>query len=50
MNIYALIIGIVVALFVVIRFRKTSLERKKWVYPVFLATFPVYYWVFAVYA
>ncbi len=50
MNLYALIIGIVIAVYVIIRFRKTRLERKKWVYPVLLATFPVYYWVFAVYA
>ncbi len=49
MNYYALVIGVAVAVYVVIRFRKTRLEKKKWVYPVFLATFPVYYWVFAVY-
>ncbi len=50
MNYYALIIGIVIAVYIVVRFRKTRLEKKKWVYPAFLATFPVYYWVFAVYA
>ena len=50
MNFYALAIGIVIASYVIIRFRKTRLEKKKWIYPVFLATFPVYYWVFAVYA
>ena len=50
MNYYALIVGIAVALYVVMRFRKRKLERIKWVYPAFLATFPVYYWVFAIYA
>jgi len=50
MNYYALIIGIVIAVYIVVRFRQTRLEKKKWVYPAFLATFPVYYWVFAVYA
>lgn len=49
MNYYALVIGVAVAMYVVIRFRKTRLEKKKWVYPAFLASFPVYYWVFAVY-
>jgi len=48
MNYYALVIGIIIAIYVVIRFRRTRLEKKKWVYPAFLATFPVYYWVFAI--
>lgn len=50
MNLYALFFGVLIALFIIIRLRKTRLEKKKWVYPVLLATFPVYYWVFAVYA
>ena len=50
MNYYALIIGVVIAVYVVIRFKKTKLEKKKWVYPVLLSTFPVYYWVFAIYS
>lgn len=50
MNFYALFIGLVIATFVVLRLRKTGLEKKKWAYPAFLATFPVYYWVFAAYA
>ena len=49
MNYYALIIGIVIAVYVVIRLKKTKLEKKKWGYPVLLSTFPVYYWVFAIY-
>ena len=50
MNIYAFAIGIVIAVIVVLRFRARRLEKTKWAYPMFLATFPVYYWVFAVYA
>ena len=50
MNYYALIVGIAVAVYVVMRFKKRKLEKISWVYPAFLATFPVYYWVFAIYA
>ena len=50
MNLFALIAGIIVAIVVVIHFRKTKLERKVWVYPLLIATFPVYYWIFAIYA
>lgn len=49
MNPYALIAGIVIAIYVVMSFRKTKLEKRKWVYPLLLGTFPMYYWVFAVY-
>ena len=35
---------------VVLRFRARRLEKTKWAYPMFLATFPVYYWFFAAYA
>lgn len=49
-NVLALAIGIAVSLYVVIRFKKNGLEKKRWVYPALLATFPAYYWVFAVYA
>ena len=49
MNLYALVAGIVIAIYVVVRFRKTKLKKRKWVYPLFLATFPIYYWAFAVY-
>jgi hypothetical protein len=50
MNIYALVIGVVTAVFVVLFFKARGLEEAKWAYPVLLATFPVYYWVFAIYA
>lgn len=50
MNIYALTIGIFIAVIVVLQFRARRLEKTQWAYPMFLATFPVYYWAFAVYA
>jgi hypothetical protein len=49
MNLYALVAGFLVAVYVVVGFRKTKFERKKWVYPLLLASFPAYYWAFAVY-
>lgn len=48
-SLYALAVGIAIAIYVVVRFRKTKLEKRKWVYPLLLSTFPIYYWVFAVY-
>ena len=45
---FAVFSGILIAAYLVVSFRKTGLERKNWVYPAFLATFPLYYWVFAV--
>ncbi len=50
MNYYAFIAGIIISIYVVVRFKKTKLEKRKWAYPAFLATFPIYYWVFAIYA
>ena len=34
----------------VLLFKARGLEEAKWAYPVLLATFPVNYWVFAIYA
>lgn len=50
MNSYALAIGIFIAVIVVLRFRVKKLEKTKWAYPMLLATFPIYYWLFALYA
>jgi hypothetical protein len=50
MNIYALGIGTITAVFVALFFKAVRLENSRWAYPIFLATFPVYYWIFAVYA
>jgi len=47
MNVYALVFGLVLSILVVLWFRARRLERSKWAYPVLLATFPAYYWVFA---
>ncbi len=48
-NLYALAAGVAIAIYIVVMLRKTKLEKRKWVYPLLLATFPVYYWVFAIY-
>lgn len=50
MNLVALIIGLALATYAIARFRVTKLEKTKWVYPLLLATFPFYYFAFAVYA
>lgn len=49
MNLYALIIGIATVFFVIFRFKQSRLEYTKWAYPLLLATFPVYYFAFAIY-
>jgi hypothetical protein len=49
MNIYALAMGAVIALVVVMLFKVWDLEETKWAYPVLLAEFPVNYWSFAIY-
>lgn len=49
MNLYALTIGLVVVFYVIYRFKITRLEKTSWAYPLFMATFPVYYFVFALY-
>jgi hypothetical protein len=49
LNLYALLTGIAIAIFVVILFRRTRLENRKWLYPLLLATFPMYYFYFAIY-
>jgi hypothetical protein len=49
MNIYALAVGILSALVVVLLFKAWGLENTKWAYPVLLAEFPVNYWAFAIY-
>ena len=50
MNFVALIIGLTLATYAIVRFREIKLEKKKWVYPLLLATFPFYYFAFAIYA
>jgi hypothetical protein len=48
-NLYALAAGIAVAIIAVVTFRKMTPGKRKWGYPLLLSTFPIYYWVFAVY-
>ena len=50
MNPYALLIGAATAVIVVIHLRATKRENTRWAYPLLLATFPAFYWAFAVYA
>ena len=50
MNLIALITGLALAAFAVARLRVTGFEKKKWVYPLLLASFPFYYFAFAIYA
>lgn len=49
MNIYALAVGVVIAVVTVLLFKAWGLEEAKWAYPVLLAEFPVNYWIFAIY-
>ena len=49
MNIYALEIGIAIAVAVILLFKAWGLEKTKWAYPALLAEFPVNYWIFAIY-
>jgi len=49
MNLYALVIGIATVAFIIFRFKQSKLEYTKWAYPLLLASFPVYYFVFAIY-
>ena len=50
MNYIALIVGMFTVTYIIFRFKKTRLERTTWAYPMLLGSFPVYYFVFAVYA
>lgn len=50
MNIYALTTGIILTILIIFRFRATRLEKTPWAYPLLLASFPVYYFAFAIYS
>lgn len=50
MSFYALITGLVVISYVIVRFKHKRWEKTKWAYPLFLASFPFFYFAFAVYA
>lgn len=50
MNIFALIIGVLISIIVILRFKKTRLERSKFTYALLLFSFPFYYILFAIYS
>jgi hypothetical protein len=50
MNVYALAIGIIIGAFIIFRFRKSGLEKTRLAYPLLFASFPFYYFAFAIYA
>jgi hypothetical protein len=49
MNLLALIIGILVSLIIIVRFKKTRLEKSGFSYSLLLFTLPLYYFMFAIY-
>ena len=48
MNSYALLSGIGLGLLIITRFNQQRYQQKPRFYPLLLATFPLYYWLFAV--
>ncbi|UGA53648.1 hypothetical protein [Vibrio sp. VB16] len=50
MNNFALIIGVFIACFIIFRFKKVGYEKRRFAYPALLMSFPIYYWLFALYA
>lgn len=49
MNMIALIIGVLVSVIIIARFKKTRLESNRFSYALLLFTFPFYYFIFSVY-
>jgi hypothetical protein len=45
----ALIIGVLVAIIIILRFKQTRFESSKFAYSLLLITFPFYYLIFAIY-
>jgi len=50
LNIYALVTGVVTAVIIIFYFRRKKLEPAHLPYPILLASFPLYYFAFALYA
>jgi hypothetical protein len=50
MNVYALSIGVITAILIIWHFKRRKLEDAQLPYPILLSTFPLYYFVFAIYA
>ncbi|QSX40565.1 hypothetical protein [Shewanella cyperi] len=49
MNWYAFAVGIITAMLIMGHFKRTGLERGRLAYPLLLASFPCYYFAFALY-
>lgn len=50
MNLPALAFGLLVAVVLMLRFRRRGQEYSRWSYPLLLASFPAWYWAFALLA
>jgi hypothetical protein len=50
MKIYALLIGVITGILIIWHFKRRKLEYSQLPYPILLATFPVYYFAFALFA
>lgn len=49
MNKLAFIIGLIISMIIIVRFKQTRLENSKLSYSLLLFTFPIYYLIFAIY-
>lgn len=49
MNSLALVVGILIAIFIIVRLHQKKERPSLYFFPILLATFPAYYWVFAIY-
>jgi hypothetical protein len=49
MNITALLSGILVSIVIILYFKKKRLEKSKYIYSLLLFSFPLYYFLFAIY-
>jgi len=49
MSLTAFFVGVLVSVLIIIRFKKTRLEKNKFTYSLLLFSFPLYYLIFALY-
>ncbi|MEE9309442.1 MAG: hypothetical protein V3U64_00330 [Cocleimonas sp.] len=47
MKLFALLFGLLIVVFIIMRLHKARFKKKKWVLSILLFTFPLYYWAFA---
>lgn len=50
MHLTALTIGILLGCFIVVKFKQMGYEHNNQAYPMLLASFPIYYWIFSLYS